>query len=67
MSNACDVTANWEHLDFFIDDQGTIFQRISDNKYDYELYDENGKDCCTIQQMFDWNVVAVKELITKEI
>lgn len=49
-----------EEYDAFIDDQGTLFQRVSDNQYDYQLNDDFGKDYCTIDQMKDWGVKVDK-------
>jgi len=46
----------------FIDDTGTIFQKVSDGKYDYQLNDDYGKDYCTVDQMISWDVVEVKKI-----
>lgn len=55
-----------EECDAFIDDQGTIFQRVSDNRYDYQLNDDYGKDFCTIDQMKQWDVKVEKQINIEE-
>ena len=58
---------NFEDYDHFIDDNGTIYQKIDDEFYDYKLNDEYGTDYCTVNQMKSWKVKVAKVITTTEV
>lgn len=52
---------NWEKLENFVDDTGTIFTKLNEeSEYDYQLEDKDGIDECTYMQMKLWNVQLEK-------
>ena len=52
----------YENTSKFVDDIGTIYEKVDDEFYDYKLEDEFGIDYCTIDQMIEWQVKVVKKL-----
>tara|TARA_R110002020_G_scaffold102504_2_gene240676 strand:- start:4601 stop:4777 length:177 start_codon:yes stop_codon:yes gene_type:complete len=55
------MTYQWENYDKFVDDTGTIFEKLSNSKYDYRFTTPEGDtDFCSRQQMVSWGVKFIQ-------